>query len=989
MKNTLNAAIKAIIPTAAEKTIDDVAATFLAMTYDEVISMDLGLLRKIKGIGPKYAEKLYASRMDLAPQAPWGMHGSNPVSPMTRRKKVEFNQNWDPAKQSLAMMLKTQDTATIQSDLDRFVLGMGVEPEDAYFVFAGYIAGSEKETKTNKVVTMLECWKTWCLNGIKRAGHKYRVLLHGTNAGRKTEVLFVRDDLQDAVLDYVSNGGKLDTLGTEAKLLAYFGLKMPGTTSVKDWLGVSFEPENVALFQSWNKVWKDQHVDYVDIENKTVSLDVIRDVVVNIFDGQAVMHFSRPFLKKKWLELPEENRPRFGDFLDKVNAGLRRLGNHTGRGAGFKYLAIVDFDIHQYLHDRKIDYVVDKFGRKLNIDDVVLFGDNSIMKFRIGENGQFNSWDEFCANWHRLGHTFQVLIREHADRPHNLPFQQVQSMIGASSETVQELCDMEVEFLLKYTNPNKAANLLGGDAARLAKAVPAFHRLDWAANREAQAWAKMRAQAMGSTMHGITHNVFLGMDPVAFAQHVEWWANGDLQAKYPDVADYATGFIPENTAMCRVVDGSEAVLSRNPSTDAQAQCVMSVIKDFGEYERYFAWSTLAYLSVRSYEIRRICGDCDGDHGCLCEKPQVIKAAKEANEFCGGRLILWDVPSAAKHAVTVESMRNHCAGLTKMGPTGQTCDSLTSLVGFGPKGYSHEVACWRVMEANLYIDAAKDDGEQKQREEPDFVTDFMTVKDKDGNPVLDEFGRAVKRPMPIYAMQSKDSRHPSAEKKVGNKRCARKLGHGNGDELYNAVNTRTPGKLTVDLEGVSDFDVNAFLIDREGLRNGGNSFGLRGCDELFANGTYNKETGLRENEGLWKQLVFERMNAIRELQAGMAESDGEARSAASKSLEAFKRYAGIRRLTEWAESHDKTFEDVYDAITFWTLKQLKMPVQGKNELDEEFQRRVQAYNIKVEGWLAILGGVAVRTVYERQKFLNEGGAIEDMEAVLDDMTDELF
>ena len=61
---------------------------------------------------------------------------------------------------------------------------------------------------------------------------------------------------------------------------------------------------------------------------------------------------------------------------------------------------------------------------------------------------------------------------------------------------------------------------------------------------------------------------------------------------------------------------------------------------------------------------------------------------------------------------------------------------------------------------------------------------------------------------------------------------------------------------------------------------------------------NKETGLRENEGLWKQLVFERVNAI-------------------------------------------------------------------------------------------LGGIAVRTVYERQKFLNEGGAIEDMEAVLDDMTDELF
>jgi len=947
--------LKERIPTLRKDARSAVVEILFGSEFDAIESLTADELKKISGIGDKFAEAILADRWYFADRLIFAEEytvAEKAKVARIRQREVEFNPNYDPKKDKAAEMIFAKDIATGEGEVHRMLKRNGFDPYDVMITVIGIIDSTDRPK--GRIDLQKAVWSKWTHKGFTaRGGKLFKPLYHGTNGGRYGKVIFVREDVFDLVREFARNGARDVVKATEAKEAAYMGLVNPGTMAFAKHFGFTLKPERVAIVKSWKKVFENQRVDFVNVKTGEVKLDVDRDVIENMFDGFALIDPSAATLAKM---TPEEKEI----WRKSSDATLRAP---YCKGLGVRAL------FHAVLRILGVTYIDTENNGPMKVEDIDLIADESFTKCKFGEDGHFINWAAYCKNFERLNHQFCVLITEHEDRLHSLPNQQMQALIGAKPEDIQELIDNEIKLLNGYKDKDRAASLLGGEMSKIVRAVPGLHRHQWVQDREQSAYDSKNRQALAAALHNLAHYLFFGKDPIAMLQHIAWACSdrsAELQAEYPNEADYAVGAIEADTVVCRVAkdDGMEAVLSRNPSTDAQAQVLVKVVKTFGEWDKYIPYSTTCYVSARSYTATRVRGDHDGDHVFLCFVKALVRMAKAANEFTGGRLIDWDAPETEKHLVTLDSMCDYFGGLTEQSQLGHFCDLLTSLVGYGTAKYDHAVACWLVMAVNVFVDAAKHG--KGAVNVPDFVLDFLAVKNADGTVMMDDRGNRVMRPMPIYAMQGKDNQHPTRkDKRVGSKRCCTVLAKGNGDIVYRQIWENTDRKLTVDLTGVEKFNVNELLYDFEGNRNGGKSFGLRGCDELFAAGEYNEETGKREGQGLWLTLCYERVADLKAVADENADDDAFAYNEARRSTEYLRRYMAIKRLNDWAAMNGKTLEDVYDAITFWTWAKIKAPVRYENEDELAFNKRKVHFDIRVDGWAKMLGGMALRAIYQRK------------------------
>ena len=974
--NSVAANIKKLIPSINLDAATEAAAVLVeaADNATDFEQLDTDALIGIKGIGTKRAEVILLNKLALIGKlVKLGEYSAakKPSSPNINRKKVSFNQKWDPYKEPQSKMFVVEDTKVVEGELARWAKRNGLNPEEDMFVFCSYIEGSENpDTKSARVIQQMAAWKSIVTNGFLRGGRRYIACIHGPNAGKRDETLFIVEDAVDEARQFATMGTWLKGKNTAAKQIGYAGLSIGGTTPLSAWIGgIEISPRNVLVIESFNKMFKDVPVDFVDPATGEVTLDVRRDVKLNVSDGYGQMHLSNALITKLTTMLSPEAR------LQVIRA-IKEMPSFTIRGGGNKGLIDTHVDFHQWFKDHGITELKDKWGRMLKVDDIALIIDDSVLKLKIGKDGQFATYEEYCDAFEAYGHSYQVMLVEHSDKKHNLPFQQLQSLVGAEAETFKPAMESEIAKLNSYQNTTNAAKLIGSDLGRIIANVPEMHHLPYIQKQEQNAYDKRVREAKGGVVHGIAHSSFCAPDPEAF---LEWSAYRD-ESK-------VKGCIAANSASCSYLEEDEAVISRNPSTDSQAQCVVKVVK-MGNFAKYVKPSTLCYLSIHSLEVMRVRGDYDGDHLCITENKAIVAMAKEANAVWGGRLIDWEDVTSGKDFLTEEDITNYFVSLTKVSQLGHFCDQLTSLVGFGAKGYDHKVACWLVMAVNVFVDASKHGMGDVLI--PDYVQDFLTVHDQDGNVVRDDDGNPVIRPMPIYAMQAKDNHRPNAiTKKVGSKRCATRYGAGFGDVMAFGVQKECKPNLELDLTGISQFNVNDLLFDYTGARNGGKTFGLRGCEALFADGKYNEETGKYENEGLWKKLCFGRGHFLKELHAGATNEDKYVQAAITKNFKIQNRVLAIKLLTEWAKAHDMTIEDVCDAATFQTWCKLRFPTKKAGETEEKFAKRMVAYDMQIEAWTDIFGGMVQRAIFNRQTYLAAGGEIATFEDGLDETTDELW
>lgn len=972
-----------------KKVATEVAELLCGLTFDVLSNMACDDLRRIKGIGPKYAEVIFANRYEytgkLAKLCQYEVK-RDPRAPMVKERVLYFNDNWYKGSKELPVLVKT--ILRPESELDRHMRELGYDPEEIFVTVIGYIKSSGGDKVTYREQHQKDMWDKWCLHGLTdKLSRVFVMAFHGTNAGRLDKVRLVRSDVYREAVRYARLGARWGAHSTEAKEAGYMGLVMPGTIRFSDYVGIDIQPEHIVFVPSYKKVFKGQHVDFVDVETGTVSIDVVRDVVQNMGDGQMHFHLSDKLLSY-YLDgkTPEEKR--------EICAKLRSIENFSARAQYMKGLCVTDVDFHAVFRKLGVKFIKTSDGRVVDIEDIAILADETVFKASIGEDTperryHFRSWAEYCANWHKYNAHFCVLIREHADRPHALPFQQLQSMVGCDIADIGTAVDGEVEYLNGYTDPKKASHLVGGEMSRIVKNVPALHRHPWVVAREQAAYDKLYAQANGGVLHNTTHNVFGAFDPIAYMQHVTYVASDiseELQEKHSTEDEYVTGAIPAHTIVSRLKarDGEseeEAVFSRNPSTDPAAQCVVKVQKDFGEWEWAFRWSTLVYTSAHSYEVTKVRGDHDGDHFFITFNRAILAMARRANELWGGRLIDWDAPSTPKHAVWCRDMQNYYKTLNSLSQLGYFADLLTSLVGYGPKAVDYSVMCWLVMAVNVFVDASKHG--MGNVSIPDAVLDFLSQKDKDGKILRDQYGNRMMRPMPLYSMWAKDSHHmatPEDKKKIHSSRCAVKRFAGNGDQEGANVERRCPKQLVVKLDPKFEkLDVRELQYNLADGAKDEKYVGYRGCEELFSGGTYNNETGKRENQGLWIELCFSRMRELQEICSSFdgKEDNRYAYAEAIKSNDALRRFVCLDMLTKWGEAHGKTIEDIHDAVTHYTFA-LKRPEKAETEKE---RRTLAAYNAKFEAWVAVFGGLALRAIYLRDN--GAAPAIDEQETDIDD------
>ena len=962
----------------------EVADMLVSMSFEHMDKMSIDDLMRIKGVGPKSAEEIYIGRWELSGRL--NKLGEYRVEreagvPMIKEKVMSFNEKWWPGSKESPVVIK--EVLRGESDEDRHLKELGFNPEEVFVTFIGFIKGFGGDKMSPRAAQQKHMWDKWCDHGFKdKQGRTFIANKHGTNAGRKDKVRFVRADVYREVTRFARNGARWGAISTEAKEAGYMGLVMPGTIRFVDYCGIDLKPEHIVFTPSYKKVFPKQHVDFVDVQKGIVSIDVVRDVVQNMGDGQMLFHLSSKLLAQYLAGKSDKEKRQICEMLKKIK-------NFSARAPYMKGLCIVDVDFHAVLRKLGVKFIKSTDGRLVDIDDIAILADETVFKASVGETGHFRSWEEYCTNWRKYNHHFCALIKEHEDRPHALPFQQMQSMVGANEDDLAKAVDAEIARLNGYKDPSKAAGLVGGDMGKIVKLIPALHQHAWVANREQQAYAKLLAQAMGAVLHGTTHNVFGAWDPIAMLEHVAFVASDIsvvLQKAYRTEEEYVIGAIPAHTIVSRLnikdndeTASEECVFSRNPSTDPAAQCVVKVQRDFGEWEWAFRWSTVVYTSTHSYEVTKVRGDHDGDHFFLCFVKSIIAMAKRANEIWGGRLIDWDAPSTEKHPVWARDMRDYYKKLVQTSQLGYWCDMLTSLVGYGVKGVDYRVLCWLVMAVNVFVDAAKHG--MGDVTIPDFVLDFLSLKDENGDVLYDDQNRRIMRPMPIYAMAAKDSHHmstPEADKKIYSNRCAKKYGAGNGDKSAYNVGSKCPKQLVVDIDKNVKFDVRDLQYNLPDGAKDEKYFGYRGCEELFYKGKYNPETGEFENQGLWIEFCFKRMRDLKELCASFdgKEDNRYAYAEAMKTDDNFRRFAGLEMLREWADTHGKTLEDVYDAATYYTFS-MKRPMNPQNEKEEKQQ---VAFDVKFEAWIKVFGGMALRAIYLRKP------AVSGLDEYIDEYAD---
>ena len=663
-------------------------------------------LQVVRGIGPRSAEKLIS-----------GLVGKLCYTEEQRRtpdlhlydvRRITLNPTYGQSIDGIVDHRRfVADTVHKRfGPLQQKILALSHGDESALFNSVSTISGSDPdEIKVAKA----SIWENAVKQGLKsKCGKRYRIYGHGTNAAKENACLWVEESLYDEVMAFSNCGAHADWKVTPAKKIAYaVGLLSVFTKE----LPFDLQPEQVQFFPGLNR----EHEDLIVKVDKrgTVTNPAMRTHSQEEFDGLAVLHISEKMMAKLTAGMNCEEECAFRKKIAKMR-------DFTFRGPYNKGLMVTFFNIHRFLHDHGVHTINGK-----DIDDIIVFADESVMKASIGGAGAaYSSYEEYCENFHRFGHRYGRLIDEHADTPHNLPYQQIQAAAGASRKTIIEGAQEEVNYILSFRQPEKAASYLGGELAGVAKLVPSILKERWFNSRVQASHTKTRNAALGATAHGITHYAFICPDLVAFAQHV--------------AGLNPVGCLKPHQAYLKNSVAGEAVITRSPCLDPGSLCIMDIVDTLGCYDTYFAESTTLMLSSASSEATRMRGDYDGDHVIYTMAKWVLKAVKESHAAYGNFLVDWVAPKAEKKAVTRADEEKYFVNLVHTNRLGQYCDMLTKCYALGI--HDQKVISWLTYAANVLVDAGKHGGEAFTV--PGSVKDLADTS------------------LPLFAGIAKDNKHPS-------------------------------------------------------------------------------------------------------------------------------------------------------------------------------------------------------------------------------------
>lgn len=550
--------------------------------------------------------------------------------------------------------------------------------------------------------------------------------------------------------------------------------------------------------------------------------------------------------------------------------------------AGWKICAF-PVDFRAFARERGVSTIKDRWGKIHSVDDVDLIVTESCFKFA----SQCKDWEAYQQAFIQYKHEFRVCVREHEPRLKALSYQALQTLVAGTVEDADYLVEHAYSTVAKYEDPDVACNLLGGlgrQATDVARYLPSIMTHDYHRAIMEAGWRKRRDSMIGGRVPASGYNAFIAPDMVAMLEHV---------FGMPIV-----GVLRKGECSCRTIRSGIVDVIRYPHLDH----AHVLLNNRQRVSRYMSGPTM-FVNIFDELTLRLRADYDGDHVWYTTSPRIIDIVRRTNLLLDNRLVDWDAPKAPKeivsHAGIIRFLRHNTAG----SQIGIYADNMTrfwnnldteSLLEDDNAKQARFLWSWLTWAGNVLIDAAKH-GSVNVRQ-PKAVRDLR------------------ENPLPELARWAKANTEHPVNSSYFDERCAQT---GSFADTYSLkIRERIPEQIPVR-------DLDNLVFNHKDLQiEPGRPTGKLIKAGLWADGTYNRATKTRDNQGLF-QRIANRHKAEWEALG----FDGD--TTRQMSWDEWVGQMARDEIQRFAEANGGTLEEAYDVIVGMLFTMKKHPSDSKD------------------------------------------------------------
>jgi len=680
---------------------------------EAVIKIDCGELRNavatnniekltaIKGIGEKTAIKVVrALRKICKPET---------VKTYKSMEFIRAQLNNDPTSENLWVYDTIRKSVSLVEDK-----AMEIGGKDAVIHVVSRIAEPKNEEDLEGIIRaerLLDAWLDVIENGLLVNNVKYRIFGHGTNAAKWCKTIAVKESIYDKMREYTNGGVDDEWQNTAAKNIAYtVGLIAVYSHQIE----IPFKPEMFCIYPTvvknvvanTTKLYLDGHAE--DRDNDLVP--------VKFSDGFFVISMT----KKVQMELHNQMVYN-GMSAEKADKILNDFQNDTsfysyrGNPVKLKGLGCKNVNAQAYLKSIGVTKTPD--GR--DIDDIVFFVDESVIKTSIGKNKAYKTFEDWCT---AMGEkiTLGTVVKTHPKEKKNISYQVTQCLCEATDEQVAKMAAKTIKRLNDNHTVESATKMLGREWGSVAVQYPELVNVpSFREHIEHKMEQNINEAFSGKILKDCFYS-FVCPDP--FFILAAWHGKND------------NGMLKAGQIHLPTVKHGELAMWRSPVVHPNSVRVLENVSIPSNYRKFIKNEEYTiFLNCHDDVAVAMDMDFDGDHANTSDDPAIIEAVKETLKVWN-RLIIWETPNPEKTVITEEVLREYFAGLTHMNELGLTVYGLNALLNgllteqdeVDKRWYTkrmpvtHRGVDFKKFAANVLVDASKHGGAEIEEPEESSI-----------------------------------------------------------------------------------------------------------------------------------------------------------------------------------------------------------------------------------------------------------------------------
>jgi len=524
---------------------------------------------------------------------------------------------------------------------------------------------------------LLDAWLDVIQNGLVINGIRYRIFGHGTNAAKWCKTMAVKESIYDQARVYVDGGCEADWQNTAAKDIAY---KVGLLSVYSHVIDIPFRPEMFCIYPTVEKIVK-ANTTKLFLDGHAFDKDD-DDVPVKYSDGV----FFISMTKKVQMELHNQlvYAGRTSEEADKLIENFvedTSFYSYRGNPAKFKGLGGKNVKVQDYLHSIGVKTTPD--GR--DIDDIVFFVDESVLKTTIGKGKAYKTFEDWCQ---AMGEKIYLgtVVKTHPKAKKNVSYQVTQCLCEATDEQIEKMASKTINRLNNSHTVKNATKMLGREWGAVAEKNPSLVNVRSFRDHIEHKMDKDINEAFSGKILKASYYAFVCPDQ--FVILAAWHGKND------------EGMLKAGQIHIPTIPYGKLAMWRSPVVHPNSVRVMENVPIPNEYKKFIRNDEFAIiLNCHDDTAVAMDMDFDGDHANVTDETSIIEAAEETLKIWN-RLIIWETPKPEKMSINEEVLRSYFAGLVHMNELGLTVYGLNALLN-GLLRYKDEIdGRWYIKRVNV-------------------------------------------------------------------------------------------------------------------------------------------------------------------------------------------------------------------------------------------------------------------------------------------------